>query len=192
MRAVIDTSSWISLGRYYLPFDPQGTLLSFFRRKIEQGEFVLLDKVMDECRYTAKGIALQRLPFLMDKEFVKHHHPVKNTSMLLPPDPAAFYTMIENNFSVDAMKKLLSDVAFQNQKNEFIESADVKLIVYCLDHIQRYPLEPIVLVTEETETANDRKLFKKIPAICRHLGITVKTLPDLLEIHADEINLAFQ
>ena len=41
--------------------------------------------------------------------------------------------------------------------------------------------EEVLLVTEETESGNDNKPFKKIPAICQILDIETLTLPQLLE-----------
>ncbi len=46
------------------------------------------------------------------------------------------------------------------------------------------------LVTEETESSNDNKLFKKIPAICKELEIETMTLPELIAKY-DGINIDF-
>ena len=62
------------------------------------------------------------------------------------------------------------------------------MILYILNERNSHPLEEIILVTEETEGSNDQKAFKKIPAICKILNITVKTLPELLELF-DDINI---
>jgi hypothetical protein len=56
----------------------------------------------------------------------------------------------------------------------------MKLIILCLNLIRDYPDEEIILVTEETESNNDNKLFKKIPTICKELKVTTMTLPELL------------
>jgi hypothetical protein len=53
------------------------------------------------------------------------------------------------------------------------------------------PGEEIHLVTEESSSSNDLKLFKKITAICSILDIPVLTLPELLEKYT-EIDLGFQ
>lgn len=47
------------------------------------------------------------------------------------------------------------------------------------------------LVTEETESSNDNKLFKKIPAICKELEIETMSLPELL-VKYDNINIIFE
>jgi len=192
MKVIIDTNSLVSLVRYYLPFDPQSVLFSFFRDKIQAGEIILLDKVIDECKFFSKGIVMSSLNYLTDKEFIKQYHPITSTGSLLPPVPGRFHNLMDNNFAIPAMKKRLNDVEFESQKSAYLESADAKLVIYCLDHFKNFPLEPIILVTEETETSNDKKLFQKIPTICRHFSIDVKTLPDLLNLYKNEINLEFK
>jgi hypothetical protein len=49
----------------------------------------------------------------------------------------------------------------------------------------------VVLVTEETGTGNDNKLFKKIPAICQDLNIETMSLPELLKQYKD-IDVVFK
>ncbi len=83
----------------------------------------------------------------------------------------------------------MTDVEFENQKNLFIESADMKQIILCLNIINDG--EKAVLITEETESSNDNKLFKKIPAICKELGIETMTLPKLITMY-EGIDIDFQ
>jgi len=47
MKAVIDTNSLLSLVRYYLPFDKKGVLFQFIKSKIETGDIIIIDKVLD-------------------------------------------------------------------------------------------------------------------------------------------------
>lgn len=68
MKVVIDTSSLLSLVRYYLPFDREGFLFEFFKSKIESKEIIILDKVFEECKYTAKGIVTEKLDYLSIKK----------------------------------------------------------------------------------------------------------------------------
>ena len=49
----------------------------------------------------------------------------------------------------------------------------------------------ILLVSEETGTSNDNKIFKKLPAICKQLNLDIKTLPQLLE-DLDGIDVQFR
>lgn len=65
----------------------------------------------------------------------------------------------------------------------------MKQIILCLNLINDG--EKVILVTEETESSNDNKLFKKIPAICKELEIDTKTLPELITNY-DSIVIDFQ
>ena len=65
----------------------------------------------------------------------------------------------------------------------------MKQIILCLNLINDG--ERVLLVTEETESSNDNKLFKKIPAICKELEIETKTLPELTAKY-DGIDIDFQ
>ncbi|MFZ1279198.1 MAG: hypothetical protein WAR59_00065, partial [Ignavibacteriaceae bacterium] len=71
MKVVIDTNSLLSLVRYYLPFDKNGVLFKFFKSKIENGEIIIIDKVLQECTYNSKGIIVTTLDYLNDKAFLK-------------------------------------------------------------------------------------------------------------------------
>lgn len=91
--------------------------------------------------------------------------------------------------SVIRQQRKLTETEFENQKNAFLNGADMKQIILCLILIKDG--EKVVLVTEETEISNDNKLFKKIPAICKELGIDTMTLPDLIAKY-DGIDIDFQ
>jgi hypothetical protein len=47
--------------------------------------------------------------------------------------------------------------------------------------------QEIIVVTEETISNNDNKLFKKIPTMCSALDIKCLTLPELVRIFDEEI-----
>lgn len=49
---------------------------------------------------------------------------------------------------------------YEIQKQKFIESADFNLIYCAMENNH-------TIITEETPTNNDNKLFKKIPTICQ-------------------------
>lgn len=87
------------------------------------------------------------------------------------------------------IKRKLTEVEFENQKSSFIESADMKQVILCLNLKNRG--EHVVIVTEETESSNDNKLFKKIPVICKELEINTTTLPELI-LKYDGIHIDFQ
>lgn len=185
MIAVIDTSSLLSLVRYYLPFDSNGILKEYIKSKIKSGEWIIIDKVYNECRYIAKGIVLETFNYLSEKSFQTNFKVPYITSDVLAPAPVKFMNQLENQFvnKVIQKAKKLSDIELENQKQEFLESADMKQVILCLN-LQKTN-RTTVLVTEETEASNDNKLFKKIPTICKLLKIETTNLPSLLKDSAD-------
>jgi len=185
MKVVIDTSSLLSLVRYYLPFDKKGVLFAFIKKKIEAGELILIDRVFLECSYNAKGVVISTLDYLSDKPFQKAFKVPCKTDDLLAPSPAKFLRQVENQFvnTVVRRQRELTDTEFENQKKSFLDGADMKQVIFCLN-IQKKG-ERVILVTEETENSNDNKLFKKLPAICRDLEIETMTLPELLSMYED-------
>tara|TARA_B100000614_G_scaffold237985_1_gene236557 strand:- start:86 stop:445 length:360 start_codon:yes stop_codon:yes gene_type:complete len=113
------------------------------------------------------------------------------THSLIAPSPAKFLRQVENQFVNTVIRKQrnLSDTEFENQKNRFLNDADMRQIILCLNLLK--VCESVVLVTEETEGSNDNKLFKKIPAICKELNIDTLTLPELLGKY-DGIDIEFK
>lgn len=187
MTVVIDTNSLLSLVRYYLPFDKNSVLFDFIKTKIQSGEIIIIDKVIEECTYNSKGIVLKKLDYLLDKSFLKKYKIPYKTGTLIAPSPAKFLRQIDNQFvnTIVRKQRKLTDVEYENQKNHFLENADMKLIILCLNLKRDSIFNDVILVTEETEVSNDNKLFKKIPAICKELNIETFTLPELLEKYDD-------
>lgn len=181
MKVVIDTSSLLSLVRYYLPFDKQAILFEAIKSKIANGEILVIDKIIEECQYTSKGIVLTKLSFLTEKLFNKTHKLPLNTEFILPPSPGKFYRMVDNNFVVNVQKTRLTGTQYDSLKNDFMNSADMKLILTSLNIKKDFPTEEVFLVTEETEVSNDNKLFKKIPAICSELGMQTINIQQLID-----------
>ncbi len=179
MIVLIDTSSLLSLVRYYLPFDKNKILFNFIRTKIENKDILVLDKVFEECEYTSKGLVIKELEYLKDKKNI-----IKTIDIL--PNQK-FFNQLENQFINRSIKNKLTDVEFENRKNDFLDSADAKLLLYSLLNKN----DEIVIVSEETEASNDNKSFKKLPAICKILEIDVLTLPELLDRYK-EIDLEFK
>jgi hypothetical protein len=193
MKVAIDTSSLLSLVRYYLPFDKDLVLFEFIKNKIVSGEIIIIDKVFDECKYNSRGIVLAKLNYLSDNKFQKEAKIPFKTDSLIAPSPSKFLRQIDNQFVNHSIKKLrkISEIEYESQKTSFLKDADMKLIIYCLNEIKNTPDELIIIVTEESEASNDNKLFKKIPAICKELNIISLTLPELLEKY-NEINIEFK
>ena len=194
MKVIIDTCSLLSLVRYYLPFDKQNNLLNFIRSKIEASELIIIDAVYKECQIIAKGIILDTLFYLKDKNFKKDNEVPVNTENIIAPSPAKFLRQVDNQFVIGIMKNRLSEAEYENRKEEFMRSADMRMILYYLNLKQQAESQPwqsslfeedtnrkdIIIVTEETQANNDGKLFHKIPKICEILNIPIMTLPELL------------
>jgi len=193
MKVAIDTNSLLSLVRYYLPFDKNSVLFSFIKEKIASGEIIIIDKILEECEYLSKGMIVKSLSYLTEKPFLKLSKLPVKTEFILAPAPSKFIRQVDNQFVNRFVKNQskLSEVEYENRKNNFLNSADMKLILYCLNLKNDFPKEEIYIVTEETEGSNDDKLFKKIPAICKELEISTINLPKLLEKY-DEIEVEFK
>lgn len=190
MKIVIDTNSLLSLVRYYLPFDNENHLINFFQSKIVNGNIVIIDKVYQQCQYQAKGLILEKLGFLKEKDFLKESKQPYKTTDLLIPNPKIFFHLLDNNFvnSIVKKQKKITDAEFEVQKELFLEDADMKLVIASLNFIQKG--EDVLLVTEETSSSNDNKLFNKIPLICYELKIATITLPELISMFNDEIKFS--
>lgn len=191
MQVVIDTSSLLSLVRYYLPFDKDFVLFNFIKGRIVAGEIVILDAILEESKYISSGIILKSLSYLTDKSFLKENKLPINTADILPPAPKKFYRQVDNQFVNGVIKNNLSPVQYENRKTVFLNSPDMILILFCLNLKKDNLFEEIYLVTEETERNNDSKLFKKIPLICKELKIKTLCLPQLLEKY-DKVNFEFK
>lgn len=178
MKIIIDTSSWVALVRYYLPFDSKGDLPSLIKKKITDNEVILLSEVLTECKFQSKGIVVTNLPFINKTNS-------KKTDELIPTKK--FYNLLENQFCNQVQKRMLSDVEFENRKQAFLTSADAKIILKAI-HYQKSK-EDIKIVTEETSTNNDSKVFKKIPVLSNLLNIKCITLPELITSFNGEVDL---
>jgi hypothetical protein len=180
MKVIIDTSSLLSLVRYYLPFDQKTKLFDFIKSEFENGNLILIDAVYEECLYTTQGLVLKSLDYLNEKKFKKSFKLPVKTKDLLPPSTKKFYNLLNDNFRTPLSRRL-NDAEFEERKKEFLETADARMIILAL--IKKNEKEEIAIVTEESENGNDNKAFKKIPAICKILDIKVMTLPDILKIY---------
>ena len=181
MRAVIDTTSLVSFVRYYLPFDKADKLKELLEKKFNSGELIVLDKVFEESGRVAKGIVTKELNFLADKK------KLVKTDLILPEKK--FFNRLENELCYGAQKGKLTSIQYEIEQQRFLESADAKLILYCDKDKHSLELDKPILVTEESRTENDGKLFKKLPEICTILNIDYCNLPTLLKDHF-QINLS--
>jgi hypothetical protein len=181
MKILIDTSSLLALVRYYLPFDKEYALKSFIKTMIDTGMIMIIDKVYEESKFLSRGIIIEELDFLKEK---KRHY---KTDELLPKQK--FFNILDNQLCYASQKKKLSPTEYEQSRNQYLDSADAKLVLYCMKDANSLDIDNPTLVTEETNTENDNKLFKKLPAICSILNIDQCNLPTLLRDHF-KINLS--
>jgi hypothetical protein len=181
MRAVIDTSSLVSYVRYYLPFDKSGKLEKLLEKKFNSGEMLVLDKVFEESKFTARGIVNKELKFLANST------KIIKTELILPE--SKFFKRLENELCYGTQRNKLTSTEFEIEQKKFLESADAKLILYCMKDKDKLELDKSILVTEETKSENDSKLFKKLPEMATILNIEHCNLPTLLRDHF-QINLS--
>src|SRR5680860_125785 len=96
MTVAIDTNSLIYLTRYYLKFDSNGKLFQLFKNKIESGQIVIINEVLEECKYTSKKIVVQTFDFLVDKDWKKANKVIAKTDIIIPPSPTKFHNIVDN------------------------------------------------------------------------------------------------
>ena len=173
MNALIDTSSLLAFVRYYLPFDASEKLKNLIGTKIEDGELLVLDKVVEEAGYLAKGIILTELDFLTASS------KLIDTRSLLPT--RKFFNLLENQFCNKSVVKMknLTDTEFEVEKTRYLEDADAKLLLYAVVNKS----EGLMIITEETSSSNDNKVFRKIPDSCNAIDVECCTLPTFFNEH---------
>ena len=115
-----------------------------------------------------------------DKKFIT------KTGNLLPTKK--FYNLLENQFCNQFQKRLLSETDIESLTNDFLKSADAKIVLKSIE-ISKTLDNKITVVTEETSSNNDNKLFKKIPSICEEINVECIGLPQLVELFNKEINI---
>ena len=172
---VIDTCSLINIARFYLPFDEDGVLFNAIETRVKSGEFIIIDKVYRQCSYTAKGFAINAFPFLKDNQTA--------TIDCLPS--MEFFRLLNNDFRSKEGKKTSAE-EFEVIKNNFLEDADVKMLLYCDKN--RGALIPPRILTDETAVNNDSKCFQKLPLLCNMMNIGVIDAPTFLT-EFDSVNV---
>src|SRR5574344_1930563 len=126
MVAIIDTCSLVSCSRYYAPFDANDKFSDFVKEQIQDGVFVLLDKVALECKRQGQGVASKVYHFLNDAN--------KKTLCDGIKLPQKFYHMIDDNFQNKEARKLLEEDEYQFERDSYIQSADFAIIAYAFSH----------------------------------------------------------
>lgn len=171
-KYLIDTSSLLAFVRYYLPFDVENNMKNYLLNAFKALDCLLLREVRDECRHIAQGIVFDTLE--LEKVKCAAFSGVIDSKM---------HNMIDNNFiSSKSFINTLTQGEYEVEKNVFTQSADFKLIFFAMQN-RRY-----AIITEETIASNDKKCFKKIPAICKAQKIECLTLPEFLK---DKLKIHF-
>lgn len=175
MAIVVDTCSLVMIARNYLPLNENGSMAAFLEQKFKDGELQMLDAVQLESLRTSKGIVMEKMPFLKDKAIA-----IKTADMF-PPSPKRFDNMVDNNFCIPLLKKGLSEEEYLQQKADFLNTGDAKIVIYSSRAIHENLFEDYQVMTEETRTPNDGKLFKKLPLLCEFIGVKTITAVDYLQ-----------
>jgi len=190
MTVAIDTNSLIYLIRYYLKFDSNGKLFQLFKNKIESGQIVIINEVLEECKYTSKKIVVQTFDFLVDKDWKKANKVIAKTDIIIPPSPTKFHNIVDNQMINARAKREFSDDEYEIAKEQYLKSADARLILYGIDFKSKNKQEEFYVVTEESDVQNDNKAFKKIPTFGYFVGVDVISIADLIEKYP-EVNVQF-
>ena len=183
MEYYFDTSSLVALARYYHPFDKEGKLFSFVRAKFQSKEIVILDAILNEARYTSKGVVLQSYPFFEEQKDL-----IFITKDMMPYSPKKFGNMVDRSFAVTALVNN-GKINYSIVKQKFLESGDGKLILTMYNRLHDDKDAEICIVTEESRFTNDGKVFKKIPALCSIIGAKCITLTDYLSATSFHIEM---
>lgn len=178
---LIDTSSLLSLVRYYLCFDDKKILYYFIEEQLESGNFILLKSVFSECGKVNDSLIVKKLEFL--KNIKKHPGKIAIDK--------THHNKLDNNWCVSKQKNTLTDEEFRRRKKEFIESADCQLILHAININKKEKTVKPVIVTEESKSANDGKLFKKFHPFVKE-KIDCFPLPKLLVELNIKINFDIQ
>ena len=183
-KYVIDTSSLLSLVRYYHPFDKDRILYKFIEERFIQSDFILLESVLMEIKNISKGIIIKAYPFLENQQQGSSQRikAKKNLDILDSNMHERIKSSWVNKKQGKKFKQDKTEEEFEGEYAKYIKGADCQLILYAKENSQGnlFPGKFIV-VTEETPRYNDGKLFKKIPLICKPERIECQTLPDMLQ-----------
>lgn len=173
---LIDTSSLLNLVRYYLPFDDQNKLYGFVENQFKAKNFIMLTAIYEECKGVSNGLVLEKLKFLKDKDIKKLQNKTATQKL---------HNLLDNNWHVPEQKNKLDNHEFTTKKQKFLKSGDCQLIFHAIniriENKNKSIKNEVIIVTEESSSSNDNKLFKKIPLICKQEEIKCRSLPQLLE-----------
>ena len=169
MRYIIDTSSLLSLVRYYEPFDSGNEILIPHIEELFKNKLVLLKAIKEEAERVAQGKIIQKLPFLNKIQ------PEKDIDIITEKQ----HRRIDDKWCVKRQREEINNDGYSIKKSEEFKKGDFQLILFALAKKEKNNI--VTIVTEESTRLNDRKLFKKIPMICQSELIRCITLPAMLK-----------
>ena len=166
-KYIIDTSSLLALVRYYDTFDSRKKLYRKIEEMFVEKRFLLINNVLKESGWVANGVILKTYRFLNLKKKItpiKSHTPISNE----------LHKKIDQDWVIQKNKKV-NNLEYEEAKTREVEErADFQLVFTAMDI-------KAAIVTEESKSMNDQKLFKKIPLICEHEKIPCIALPEMLQ-----------
>ncbi len=181
MVVIVDTCSLSRLVQYYLPFDKGNQLIPLISTLIKNGEMIVPEAVFEECKYLKKGIILEKLSFLKEKDFKDRQ--IK-TDQLIPDK--TFMNYVNHNFVNRTIFNKLDAPIQKAQKEAYIKSGDYSLLLCAYESVKDLKdsifNDEAYILTEESTTENDNKFFYKIPKCCRVFGAKYIDLANYLEI----------
>ena len=170
---LIDTSSLLSLVRYYVPFDRDERLRKKIQKMFIEKQCLLLESVSEEAARVSGGIIPSTYDFLKEKG-EKKINLIKNFS----PISGECHKLIDADWAIQKRKNKMGDQEYSGIKEKEIQRADLQLIL-TVKYNNKY--KGAIIVTEESKSTNDSKVFKKIPIICKIENIPCITLPEMLK-----------
>lgn len=184
MVVVVDTCSLSRLVQYYLPFDKGNKLIPLISTLIKNGDMIVTEAIFEECKYLKKGIILEKLSFLKEKDFKDRQ--IKSDQLI--PDKT-FMNYVNHNFVNRTMFDKLDGPKQEAQKEAYIKGGDYSLLLSAYKSVKNLKdnifNEEAYILTEESVTENDNKFFYKIPTCCRMFGAKYIDLANYLEIVTD-------
>ena len=192
MLALIDTCSLLRLCQYYIPFDRDNKLQDFLSAQYYAKNLQIIDAVYEESSYMQKGKILKTLSFIKRDE-------CPDTSELSISKRIS--NMIDNQFCNKLIKKKLErnfkddwPTLYDQQKQIFMKSGDFRLILFA-EYIKRLigndlfkNEDEALIVTDESTSENDGKLFRKLPNCCQESKLEHLCLVDYLKVCKVEID----
>ena len=82
---------------------------------------------------------------------------------------------IDKHWAIQKTKQVEQTAYEEMKRKEIEEKADFQLVFAAMN------IKESIIVTEESKSVNDKKLFKKIPLICEHEKIPCIALPEMLK-----------